>query len=185
MLRSASFTSLAAGAALLLGACGSSSPKTTSQAAAASKRSSGIEFANCVRAHGVPNFPDPTGDSGGGLRIQQSQTSGSGSSMTVNGVPVSAPAFQAAQTVCQKYLPRPHPVTDQQIANLRKAALEMADCMRAHGVPNFPDPIVQRAPGGGVGVGISATGGGPSPKSPAFLGAQKLCAPLLRIGGGP
>jgi hypothetical protein len=187
MLRSASFASLAAVAVLLLSACGSSSPNTTSQAAATGQKSSGIAFANCVRAHGVPNFPDPTSDSGGGLRVQQSQTAGSGASMTVNGVPVNAPAFQAAQKACQRYLPAPRPISAAQLVSLRKAALKMADCMRGHGVPNFPDPDVQAGPGGGAGVQIkiSAAVGGPNPSSPAFQAAQKICMPLVQKAGGP
>jgi len=184
MLKRVSTASLAAAAALVLAACGSSSPKTVSQVAA-SAQNDGVEFASCIRSHGVPNFPDPTSSSGGGLRIQQSQTAGSGTSMSVNGVPVSAPAFQAAQMACAKYIPKGRPIGATQITNLRHAALEMASCMRAHGVPNFPDPQVQAGPKGGVSVQISAAGGGPNPSSPSFQAAQKICKPIMERAGGP
>jgi hypothetical protein len=105
--------------------------------------------------------------------------------MTVNGVPVSAPAFRAAQTACQKYLPAPRPVTAQQLVSIRQSALKMAACMRAHGVPNFPDPIVNTGPGGGVSVRITGAGGGIDPSSPAFQSAQKECGPLFKKPGGP
>jgi hypothetical protein len=60
----------------------------------------------------------------------------------------------------------------------------MAQCMRAHGVPNFPDPKVSVGPGGRgitMSIGAQAAAGGPgrlSPASPAFQKAQKAC-------GGP
>lgn len=189
MRRFASLLSLAASTALLLAACGSTSSNSgaAGQSAASTKAGKGLEFADCIRAHGVPNFPDPTSNGGGGLKIQQSATAGSGASLSVNGVPVKGPAFQAAQKACSKYLPAPRPISAAQVANLRKAALRLAACMRSHGVPNFPDPSVQAAPNGGIGVriGIAAGGGGPSPSSPAFQSAQKICGPLLQKAGGP
>jgi hypothetical protein len=184
MLKSASFVSLSAGVVLLLSACGSSRSTTASQAAVSTQQQRGIEFADCVRNHGVPNFPDPTSDSGGGLRIQQSKTAGSGASMSVNGVPVSAPAFQGAQKACQKDLPSPRPVTAVQLASIRQSALKMAACMRSHDVPNFPDPTVQAGPGGSVGIRLNAAGG-VDPSSPAFQNAQKLCGPLVKGAGAP
>ena len=184
MLKLASIASLAATAALLVAACGSSRPTTGSQTAA-SVQADGLKFASCVRSHGVPNFPDPTSSNGGGLRIQQSQTAGSGGSMTVNGVPVSAPAFQAAQRECAKYMPKRGPISATQVRNLSKAALEMATCMRSHGVSNFPDPKVQAGSNGGVGVQINGSGGGPNPSSPTFQAAQKVCMPILQKAGGP
>jgi len=168
--------------ALLLAACGSSSP---SQQASANKNA-GIAFSKCMRANGVPNFPDPGSGSGGGVQISASQTAGSGKTLTVNGVPVSAPAFQAANQKCQKDLPRGGPaLSSAQLNKLRAGALAMAKCMRAHGVPNFPDPVVSAGPGG-KGVNVRIGGGGPgsgiNPTSPAFQSAQKTCQPLM---GGP
>jgi hypothetical protein len=184
MLKLASTASLPAAAAVLLAACGSSSPKTGSQVAA-SAQNEGIKFASCMRTHGVPNFPDPT-SAGGGIHIQRSQGSGSGGSggsLSVNGVPVNAPAFQAAQTTCAKYMPKPPPLSATQVRNLSKAALEMASCMRTHGVPNFPDPKVQAGPKGGVAVQINAAGGGPNPSSPTFQAANKICMPIMAKAG--
>ena len=78
-----------------------------------------------MRANGVPNFPDP------GPRGYQI-TPGSG----IN--PLS-PVNQTAFNTCEKYLPAsghspPLP------ASMRHQELLLADCMRANGVPNFPDP---------------------------------------------
>jgi hypothetical protein len=45
-------------------------------------------YAVCIRAHGVPNFRDPTSQ---GLRISPS-----------SGIDLASPAFLAAQKSCQK-----------------------------------------------------------------------------------
>jgi hypothetical protein len=102
---------------------------------------SALAFAKCMRASGVPNFPDP--NPGGG----QSFTVGSG-------INPSSPAVKAAQAKCQKLLPdgglpgsgsTTHP-SAQTLTKL----LKIARCMRQHGVPQFPDPqtSVPTTPGG-------------------------------------
>jgi hypothetical protein len=170
----AAVAAAAAAAGLGLAACGSSAPGN----AAASKAASGIRFAQCMRSHGVPNFPDPSSGSGGGLQIQQSQRSGSGPSLKVNGVSVSSPAFQSAMQTCQKELPNRGHLTAAQTAQARAQALAMSRCMRSHGVPNFPDPTFRTGPGGGgIAIGIHLSpGSGIDPSSPAFQAAQRACA---------
>jgi len=167
-------------AAPLLAACGSSNTSTTS---AASFQSQGIAYSKCMRSHGVPNFPDPGGRNGGGIQIQASAESGSGQTLTVNGVPISAPAFQSASQACQKLMPKPK-ATPGGLALAKKNGVKFAECMRSHGVPNFPDPQIQSGPGGGVGVRIGGPGSGIDPRSPAFQSAQKTCGKLLG-GFGP
>jgi hypothetical protein len=168
---------LAAG--VLLAACGSSS-KPTSASAVASKQADGLALANCVRSHGVPNFPDPSGNGHGGIQIQQRDRSGSGPSTEVNGVPINAPAFKSAMQACSKYEPNGGAPSAAQTAKLKAKALAMSRCMRSHGVPNFPDPQFQS---GGGGFGIRLTGGGVNPQSPAFQAAQKACGSIF--GGVP
>jgi hypothetical protein len=129
MLRFATvaFTTLAAG--LLVAACGSSSPPSGSGNSAST--GDALAFSQCMRANGVPNFPDP--NAGGGFQIPA-------------GVSPAAPAFKAAQAKCQKLMGGPvggsfspgattHP-SAQTLAKLVK----IAQCMRRHGVPQFPDP---------------------------------------------
>jgi hypothetical protein len=60
-------------------------------------------------------------------------------------------------------------------------------CMRAHGVPNFPDP---KFSGGMTQISIDAKNGGIDPGSPIFQAAQKTCQKLMPgrpggPGGGP
>jgi hypothetical protein len=159
---------------LVLAACGSSSPGTGS---GNTDYSRALAFSNCMRGHGVPNFPDPKAGGNGGIEIQASQRSGSGQSLRINGTAVSAPAFQSAQQACHTLLPnggRP----PQLSASQRQAMLQFSQCMRAHGLTNFPDPQFS---GGGGGVGIRfREGSGVDPSSPAFKSAQTACAQYQR-----
>jgi hypothetical protein len=190
MLRTCTAIAISIAAALAVAACGGShKPKTSTQANAGQALSSSalhsdaLRFAQCMRANGVPNFPDPS-SSGGGIAISSSQSAGGGRTLTVNGVPVDAPAFQTAQQKCQKNLPQGPTVSTSQLDKLRAGALAMAKCMRAHGVTNFPDPVVSAGPGG-HGVRVQIGGPGVSPTSPAFQAAQQTCGHLMGGAIGP
>ena len=163
-------------AATTIAACGSSAPagstaasRTTSPAgASASTGSSSISkgstlgFSNCMRANGVPNFPDLSDK---GMLIQ-----GNGETLSVNGVSLNAPAFRTARAQCQKYLPTA-PASATQTARQSERGLEFAKCMRSHGVPNFPDPRVISSQGGNQQVYLH----GVNTQSPAFEAAAKSC----------
>jgi hypothetical protein len=182
MLRTTTVIAATLAAALALAACGGSSSPSSLTASKTSIKSSALKLAECMRTHGVPDFPDPTG---GSIEIQASP-GGTGGSVSVDGhqLNVNAPAFQKAMHECQKYQPQGPPVTSAQLAKVRQGALRMAQCMRAHGVPNFPDPEVRAGPGGKgieMSIGAQAAAGGPGrlgPASPAFQHAQHAC-------GGP
>jgi hypothetical protein len=186
MIRAASVTAAMLAAAVALAACGGSSPTKPSKQAAVNGSGNGLKLAECMRSHGVPDFPDPSSGAGGGSSIQQSSNGGA-TSITVDGhkLNVSGPAFQKAMQTCQRLQPQGPPISGAQLAKLQKGALKMAECMRSHGVPNFPDPQVSAGPDGrGVGIRLGAKGGrsGINPQSPAFQAAQKTCMPLM---GGP
>jgi hypothetical protein len=132
-----------------------------------------------MRSHGVPNFPDPSRTSGGGLQIQQSDRGGSGPSTKINGVPINGPAFQSAMQACHSKLPNAGQGPPGGVAAARKKALQFAQCMRTHGVSNFPDPQVTGGPGGGVEMRIGGPGSGLNPASPAFQSAQKACGSII------
>jgi hypothetical protein len=165
-------------AAFGLAACGSTQPNTGGSTvgqgdpAGAAKA---LAFARCMRSHGVSNFPDPTG---GELGLQVQKTP---DSTSVNGVEVNGPAFQSAMQACRSYLPNGGHPSAAQTAKVKAQALAMSRCMRSHGVPNFPDPQFQTAPGGGFGIKIG--GPGVNPNSPAFQAAQKACGKIF--GGAP
>jgi len=137
-----------------------------------------VAFAKCMRAHGVPNFPDPGSNGSGGLQIQASQRAGSGPSMKVNGVSVDAPAFQSAMQSCRSQLPNgghPPPLT----ASRKAAMLKFSQCMRTHGLPNFPDPTFGSS--GRVGLLFRAQSR-LDPNSPQFKQAQAACAHFQNAG---
>jgi hypothetical protein len=132
----------AAGLALLAAACGGSpgsplaqlsstatatSTSSSTPSAASTQQNGTLAFANCMRSHGVPNFPDP--DSSGNLVKEPPQQLG-----------VSSSELNTAQAACQHLLPTqtqsPAQLQHERAADL----LRLARCMRAHGIHNFPDP---------------------------------------------
>jgi hypothetical protein len=131
--------------ALVLAACGGSSrPSTGTSPSSASKGSpssyakSELAAAACIRKHGVPDFPDPTFGAGG-AQVNLDMPAAMGSS----------PAFALAQKECAK---RGLELAGYAAQSVKPTAAEMAQwlgvarCMRAHGVPNFPDPTTSLPP---------------------------------------
>ena len=103
--------------AIVLGACSSSGEGGTGSQS--SGVSAGIKFADCMRAHGVPNFPD-TGPN--------------------REIPIMrSPAFQSAQKSCQHLLGGGLG-SGPPSAQARSQLLQISECMRRHGVSEFPDP---------------------------------------------
>ncbi|HTX46174.1 MAG TPA: hypothetical protein VMD48_07850 [Solirubrobacteraceae bacterium] len=163
----------AVGGAVALAACGagasSYSASGSGSAAASSTHAAFVDYSKCMRAHGVPNFPDPS--SGGGIQLSAS-----------SGINPFSPAFKAAQSHCRKLLPGGGPPTGPPSAQAERAALETSECMRKHGVSGFPDPTL-KAPSSPAGYGAIEDRGGvilaiPSTinvQSPAFQQAAKAC----------
>jgi hypothetical protein len=127
----------AAVAVLAVAGCGGSNSPTTNTTARSSGPQKSISaiyrFAACMRAHGVPNFPDP----------KVTQRPGGGSvAQAVPSQAVGTPAFNAAQKACQGILPPPQSPAQQaqQEREHGQVLLAFARCLRSHGVPKFPDP---------------------------------------------
>jgi hypothetical protein len=90
-----------------------------------------VGFAQCMRSHGLPTFPDPTSPREFKLAISPSSAGNARS-----------PAFQSAETACQHLLADGGPPTQstgQRHAQL-VAGRAFARCLRSHGFPSFPDP---------------------------------------------
>ena len=124
-----------------------------------------LKFSDCMRSHGVPNFPDP--GSTGGIELSPG-----------SGLDPSSPAFRSAQSECKKLLPGggPKGPPPAPSASDVRAALTWAQCIRKHGVPNFPDPSTNGATAGLVFRGVVfPVGPGFNPQSPAFKQAQSAC----------
>jgi hypothetical protein len=130
---------------LLAAACSGSGSSSGSggspNAGEAASSPSALAYSACMRSQGVPNFPDP--GSSGQVPKGDAQQFG-----------VSSSQLQAAQKACQHLLPTtggsfqqqaqqcyvagdcPPGIVQQVLTQLRK----LAQCMRSHGVPNWPDP---------------------------------------------
>lgn len=165
------FTVIAAlGSLGLLAGCGGTSAPgvaqlgstpTPSAQAAGSSGHSAVAYAQCMRSHGVPNFPDPNSQGG------------------FNGadLPAGSPQMQAALQACQSLAPGGGQTTGggaalspQQQAQL----LQFSKCMRSHGVPDFPDPSSH---------GLDLGSGNIDPNSSQFQAAQNACKSDLPGGG--
>jgi hypothetical protein len=121
-----------------------------------------------MRTHGVPNFPDP--DSEGRIKITSGVRDGQ-----KTGVDVNSPQFKKAQRACRKLQPSGGRPNRQEQAKEQEAMLKFAQCMRSHGVPNFPDP--KFTPDGNTEMTI---GKDVNPDSPQFAAAKKACKGFLR-----
>jgi hypothetical protein len=123
-----------------------------------------LQLARCIRAHGVPSFPDPS--PAGGLTVP-------------NDIDPQSPAFTSAQRACRKFLPG-GPGQGQSSESRKLQLLAMARCMRAHGVPNFADPVSSPPPpssGNAIGAGgwYLALGTARERDSPAYKRAAAAC----------
>jgi len=116
------------------------SPSPESKASVEQKM---LAFATCMRSNGVSNFPDPNG---GGFHV------GAGTNP-------SSPAFKAAQAKCQKLMPGGGllgPGSTTQVSTQTMARmLKVAQCMREHGISEFPDPTTS-VPSIHPGIGLVA-----------------------------
>jgi hypothetical protein len=133
------------------------------------------EWAACMRSNGDPNQTDPTIDAYGVINITMQDVSQAVASEAHGS---SGPCSQyelAAENALrggQQYRP---PDQNQMV--------RYTDCMRTHGVPNYPDP--------GANGKTDFNGTGVDPSSPFFEKANKICgkqinAPAWWIAGtGP
>lgn len=127
-------------AALVSGACtddarsgvpsaggGAASPSGGPDAASSSES----RFVACMREQGIADMPDPIpGDTSGRSSVRYAlDVMGKGSDEV----------FQAALNKCQSLLPAPEPEKPP-TAQDQNQALKFAQCMREHGVEDFPDP---------------------------------------------
>jgi hypothetical protein len=169
---SAAFATIAS--LLAIAACGSATTPNntgTSSSTGSDSQSRALEFARCMRSHGVSSFPDPI--------------PGTVSFPPVARLNQQSPAFRFAQQACKQFLPSSVPHTPQvspaKLSLIRAGALTMAKCMRARAVPNFPDASISLALERRA-LNITFR---PFPKidtaGPAFQAAQNACS--TSIGG--
>lgn len=115
------------GAAAMAGCGSSGAPSGTVTNASSGSNPSFLQFAECMRANGVPNMPD------------------SGQITPGSGINPSSPAVQRALNTCKNRLPGGGPPT-QASEQQKQQLLAISECMREHGVTGFPDPVTAEGP---------------------------------------
>ena len=116
---------------VLSAGCGSNAPSKTGTASSAgtgstkklTARDKAVKFAECIRAHGVSDFPDPDAKN----QFQY-------------GVSVSPAVWKQATTACKDLQP-PGTLSAKRTPKQQSASLRFAQCVRDNGVKDFPDPV--------------------------------------------
>lgn len=159
-------------AALLAAAvtgCGDSASSSSSAAigaGAGSAQSTGsarlVQFAQCMRSHGLANFPDPTAQ--GTFSLPAGMTS--------------SPQFASANRACRSLAPAGSLSGQAPTTQQLNQSVKFVKCMRKHGELNFPDP----APNGTFQLqgGVNPI----DPNAPQFKSAMSACHTLLPPGSG-
>jgi len=104
---------------------------TASATTPADSSSQELAFVGCMRDHGIADMPDPVpGDTSGRSAVRYAlDVLGKGSDQE----------FQTALDTCMSLLP-PLPPPPTPAADEVEARRQFAQCMRDHGVADFPDP---------------------------------------------
>jgi hypothetical protein len=142
-----------------IASAGGHATATASASSGLSDQDKALKYAQCMRENGVPNFPDPKINDGGGLNI------------TLPDGTDKAKA-DAATKACQQYLPgggQAQKADPAVVEQLRR----FAQCMRDHGIPKFPDPTDQGLQVDNDKLGLSG------PDDPKLKAAQDACSKLM------
>jgi hypothetical protein len=146
------------GTALLVAACGGAPKAATGSGTYLTAFRKELAYAQCMRAHGVPGFPDPN-------------SNGIFDTTVANRGDFHGPAFTSANKKCAHL--QGAPPTAAQTQRSAAEALRYAACMRAHGATDFQVTV------NGDHVGMGFKGGGAAANSTRSLIAQRICRPLL------
>jgi hypothetical protein len=165
----------AAAVGLFVAGCGGKSPTQTHESAKQFVNhalTQGVQYAQCMRTHGVPSFSDPH---------VTSSAQGVGVSQGVSAQTAGSPAFNSAQQACRKLLPAgaQGPSNQPVSASQQAEMVKFAACVRHHGVPNMPDPAAN---------GVFNLPDTINQQAPAFESAIKRCLPNgmpLALNQGP
>jgi hypothetical protein len=102
---------------------GAAATGTATSTATATTQDKLVQLAGCIRAHGVPHFPDP--DPEGDFQF---------------GIDVSPAVWRRATDACRSLTP-PGTFSGRRSPKQQSDALRFAACVREHGVKDFPDPV--------------------------------------------
>lgn len=162
--RAAAIVTAMAGPALLAAACGGGPSSAGPPDPGGAAKSRGVAYSQCVRSHGVPNFPDPGGDGQIPKEAAVRALRGVGDSRA-----------EAATNACANLNPAGQGSPALTVAEQRDY-LRAAACMRSHGITDFPDPTF---PGGRLSLSIPA---GIDTTSRRYTQAAQICTKLIPAG---
>jgi hypothetical protein len=149
--------------ASLGGASGATS--TTAAQTQADTQQAMLDFAKCMREHGI-DMPDPQFSDDGKISMGMAAKPGD----------IDEQKMDAAQQACQSYMDKVRanapPIDPAKEEELKQQALAFAQCMRDHGI-DMPDPQINTDGKGGVMV--RQGGAGVDPDSPGFKEASETC----------
>jgi hypothetical protein len=143
---------------------------STSSSASGSPSSSGsseahlLQFAQCMRSHGFADYPDPI--------IMANGQPGFDKAAGSSDLNPHLAKVQAALNACRHYAGFVLPSASQR-SQARAQMLKYSECMRLHGLPDFPDPNAQG----------ELTVSGIDPNSPQYQASHKACASLAAWPG--
>src|SRR5262249_42289156 len=140
----------------------SHTPTAANHTSTTTAREKAVKFAACMRENGYPDFPDP-------------KASGE---FPAFGISVSPAVWTKALGACKELQP-PGSFSAHLSPKQLSAALKFAQCIRANGVKDFPDPV--------NGQPIVDTTRIPSSNKPGGMtilnAAMKKCGDVLRLTG--
>jgi hypothetical protein len=126
-----------------------------------------------MRSHGVSKFPDLTDSSRVAVELPKLTVS-------LQQLGISSTAFQTAESACRHLLPHGGRTTPSASQRDLDAMRRFARCMRAHGVPTWPDPTNGPAGWGFDLVNVQ----GFDPNSPQIDHTMTVCQRHLHGGFG-
>ena len=121
-----------------------------------------VKFAECIRRHGVPHFPDPNAKG-----------------EFIFGIDVSPAVWTKAVDACKDLQP-PGALSGKRSPKQQSDALRFAECVRENGVKDFPDPA--------NGQPLIDTTKIPSSNAPGGMtilnAATQKCGDILKLAAG-
>jgi hypothetical protein len=148
-----------------LSAAATNASISATEAVASSEATGALVFARCLRANGLPNWPDP--ESSGAFDKTKLQATGYGQ----------AQVRAVEDGPCKNLLPTIAPSASPTITtHQQQDYIDAVACMRSHGFTDFPDPTfseghVTLVPPPGVDT-----------NSTQFVQAQHICQRLIPAG---
>jgi hypothetical protein len=167
--RRAAALAVVAAVAVLATACGSSTPSPVGPGPGGSySYPQELALAQCMRGHGLPNFPDPDPSGGFSSNVLSMVDSSQGQAAygACRHLLTGAPSISQLQQDLQQQ--------QQEEAKALPLMVKFDQCMRTHGVPDFSLT--------GQSTPASAKGAGFSPNSPQFQSAVRTCQHVLPAG---